>query len=108
MQQAGNTCGVHVILNAWADILKLQISSSARPHAKFYDEAKLLINRAMAGKTTTREIQAWLYSSKYVVGSYEARNGQVAADPELAAMMQARTAPMNDRRLGEYLDSEDV
>lgn len=90
--------------------MKLKTSSSPRPHRaapKFYAEACQLINRAMTGKTTTSEIQTWLYSIKYVIESYDARNQRAIADQELTAMMRVRTASVNNRRLKQYLISED-
>lgn len=111
VQQQGNTCGIHLVLNAWASILKLDLNTLGRSRQKaqaFYFEAKTVINRAMAGAITVEEIELWLYLTQYVKGSAADRAYQVAADEGLQSMIQARTARMNDERLRSYLEADEV
>ncbi|KAL8814276.1 MAG: hypothetical protein Q9191_008560, partial [Dirinaria sp. TL-2023a] len=90
-------------------ILKLRVNPLRRPRRRaeaFYSEAMALINRAMAGVVSVREIEVWLYLTQYVVGSTADRAQQVLGDAQLEAMLQARTARMNYQRLRVYLEAE--
>ncbi|KAL8716843.1 MAG: hypothetical protein Q9225_005858 [Loekoesia sp. 1 TL-2023] len=110
-QTAGNTCGIHAVLNAWASVLKLQLNHMPRSWLgaeTFYQDARQLINRAMAGECTAEEIQAWLYSTECVVGSVVSRQQQIAQDPGISTILKARTVRMTDFRLTNYLASESV
>ena len=68
LQVVPNTCGIHVVINAWASILKLNIDEHFAS-GSFYEDARDMMTRAMAGKVTVLEIEAWLYATGYVVGS---------------------------------------
>ena len=108
--RVANTCGIFVILNAWADLLSLKVNDSPRFNSdlneKFFDQARELINRALIGQTTAVEIEAWLYSRQYVTGSQAARHHQLLNDNEVAVSMRASTVRMNVDILDAYLASE--
>ena len=61
VQQEGDTCGVHLVLNSWASILKVDLDTPRLQARAFYFEAKALIDRAMVGAVTVKESELWLY-----------------------------------------------
>lgn len=75
-QEGVNTCGLYVILNAWATMLELEITPSRirrrlprkeRPQTPFITALMELINLAIAGYLDTETIVAFLVSYGYVV-----------------------------------------
>lgn len=63
IQGCTNTCGMHVVLNAWAYMLDLPLAKLAKsPNAKFYRRALVMINLAMEGRMTGEVIHAFMQS----------------------------------------------
>ncbi|KAL8688521.1 MAG: hypothetical protein Q9218_005588, partial [Villophora microphyllina] len=104
-QQVPNTCGLHVVVNAWSDLLKLTINPfwTYKAGRDFYNKARQLCNKAVLGKSSAREIQTWLLQQNYAVLSTNEAN-----DAELAIILQADTVWMTNNVLDQYLTSESV
>lgn len=71
-QYCGNTCGLYVILNAWACMLGIptrpqRVFVRAHPHRRFHTLALQLINLALAGFMDSSTIQAFLNVLGYAV-----------------------------------------
>lgn len=66
-RQAGETCGVHTILNAWSVMLNLQlnIGQSYRTDPTFYAEALRVINLGLDGRLDNLTIRAFLQAYQY-------------------------------------------
>lgn len=67
-QTCGNTCGIHVILNAWFVMFSLQhwrLNSNFQADASFYAQAHNIIQSALNGTATFNYIIAFLQSSGY-------------------------------------------
>ncbi|KAL8850540.1 MAG: hypothetical protein Q9221_004497 [Calogaya cf. arnoldii] len=105
LQVVPDTCGIHVVVNAWASILKLTIDKDFASDA-FYQDARDMMTRAMAGKVTVSEIEAWLYFTGYVIGSPTARDEQADNDPEVSKARQAQTVKIDHEVIERYLRSE--
>ncbi len=107
--QSGNTCGLHVVLNAWAYILSFNLrpTEESRSH-QFYKEAREIINLALQGRMSVTNIEAWLRGKNFVV-SEEARGTLVHdTDSELHRILQAHTVRMNQRIFDDFLETVHV
>ncbi|MCJ1404526.1 hypothetical protein MMC11_007752 [Xylographa trunciseda] len=65
LQTSHKTCGLHVILSAWALLLRIPMVPSDMLRGfvsmdAFYEDARRVVNCALAGKMDTRTIQALL------------------------------------------------
>lgn len=105
-QSCGNTCGLHVILNAWAFMLNIELARDRRrgsvSASVFYRVGHQVVNCVMAGCYDTETIQAFMIAYGF------------AADPENAGsnqpLVQVNAVWMNDLILAnviqEILDDE--
>ena len=69
LEQSGNRCGEHAVLNAWAYMLEIPLAT-ARERAlgpTFYKEVRRMISLALRGQLDTLTIRAWMQHSKYAV-----------------------------------------
>ena len=67
-QGTKNTCGINVILNAWAYMLAIPIISSTGPRQSqttFYETAEELVNLALAGCLDSATIESFLRAHGY-------------------------------------------
>ncbi|OQO08817.1 hypothetical protein B0A48_05707 [Cryoendolithus antarcticus] len=61
------SCGVHAIFNGWAIAMGLEPSRGCIVNLKFYEDAVLLINAAVYGAATARDIEDFLRCKKFVL-----------------------------------------
>lgn len=82
----------------WAYILSLKIKAYQNPrNSHFYHEALKLINLTLQGKTSAREMEAWLLNNIFArVDSAKARVAEVNANSELHNNLQAHTMRMDE------------
>lgn len=82
IQEGLNTCGLYVILNAWATMLELEITPAftrrrlprkERPDTPFIKALMELINLAISGHLHTETIVAFLVSYGYILEPTSAR-----------------------------------
>ena len=74
-QGSGNQCGLYTVLNAWANMLGIQIVKKTKlqlPKGKtldnFHRKGTMFVNLALAGHMDTRTIQAFLKVYGYSKG----------------------------------------
>ncbi|KAL9067727.1 MAG: hypothetical protein Q9161_006719 [Pseudevernia consocians] len=96
-EPGSNACGTHVILNAWAYLLGLEVDEFWEPSEDLYDQAMRLINKALRGVATAREIEEWLILSTFA----EPRSWE---DDQMDVIMTAHTARMNQAIYAKYLE----
>ena len=105
LQRYGNTCGLYVILNAWAYMLGIPIRQererkSQYPHTQFQKTALRIINLALAGFMDSLTIQAffnvWGYAIEQDVNDSNAR------------VTVARTVRMNETILQTLVGDQRV
>ncbi|KAL9040111.1 MAG: hypothetical protein Q9180_002117 [Flavoplaca navasiana] len=101
-QRGGNTCGTHVVVNAWATILGLELNESDDwgMSEGLYREARFLMMRATKGDLSASEIEAWLIAHNKV---WERKN-QPAVDSELANILRAHTVAMKGDIFSEFIE----
>ena len=105
---SGNTCGVHSILNAWARMLKIPLSSRHQVtfDDMFYQVAHEIINLALSGSMDLATIRAFLHSSGYgqeqSVAAWEQQQATATESQRRADGM--RTVQMNEGLLQEFLE----
>ncbi|KAI4231379.1 MAG: hypothetical protein LQ349_005654 [Xanthoria aureola] len=106
VQRMGNTCGTHVVVNAWADILGLQLDETndwGRDES-LYRGARVLMIRATAGDASARDIEAWLVGHHKV----KEREHEPAVGSELAAILRAQTVAMKGGILSDFIDGANL
>ncbi|KAL8914271.1 MAG: hypothetical protein Q9172_007121 [Xanthocarpia lactea] len=105
-QHMGNTCGTHVVVNAWAHILGLELNEMAdwAEDESLYREARFLMIRAAAGDVSAQHIEAWLVGSQKV---WE-RKHEPAVGSELAAILKAQTVAMKGDILSEFIENANI
>ena len=65
-QQSGHSCGLHVVLNAWAYMLNISVNQKAPVlRGEFYDDALVIINLALQGCMDARTIRAFFHHHGY-------------------------------------------
>ncbi|KAL9633929.1 MAG: hypothetical protein Q9204_003201 [Flavoplaca sp. TL-2023a] len=101
-QRGGNTCGTHVVVNAWATILGLELNEldDWGMSEGLYKEARFLMMRATKGDLSASEIEAWLIAHNKV---WERKN-QPAVDSELANILRAHTVAMKGDIFSEFIE----
>ncbi|KAL8903249.1 MAG: hypothetical protein Q9171_007467 [Xanthocarpia ochracea] len=102
----GNTCGTHVVANAWAHILGLELNDMDDwvEDESLYREARFLMIRAAAGDVSAQDIEAWLVGSQKV---WE-RKHEPAVGSELAAILGAQTVAMEGNILSEFIENANM
>lgn len=105
LQRYGNTCGLYVILNAWAYMLGIPIRQERErhrnyPHTQFHKIALQIINLALAGFMDSLTIQAFLNVWGYAVE-------QDMNDPN-ARVAGAQTVRMDEMILRTLVEDQRV
>ena len=69
LEQSGNRCGEHTVMNAWAYMLDIQLASTRERSLAptFYKEVRRMIRLALRGQLDSLTIRAWMQHSKYAV-----------------------------------------
>jgi len=99
VQQQGNTCGVHLVLNSWASILKVELDTPRLQARAFYFEAKALIDRAMVGAVTVKESELWLY----LIYNMKVSAADRDREPSKSAVSMSSMTPALNLSLSKYL-----
>ncbi|KAJ9644618.1 hypothetical protein H2199_003581 [Coniosporium tulheliwenetii] len=76
LQQNGDACGIHTILNAWSFAFGSQLNTRFVATDKFYKLAAEVIDLAIAGHIDFWTIYAFLKSFKYILGDYDMAKGR--------------------------------
>lgn len=78
-RQIRNTCGMHVLLNAWAYMLNIPLNPRITMGSRFYDAALEIINLSLRGLMDAPTIRAFLHANKYAAPQDFAHVQQVEA-----------------------------
>ncbi|KAL8634882.1 MAG: hypothetical protein Q9226_009419, partial [Calogaya cf. arnoldii] len=99
-----NTCGTHVVFNAWADVLGLDVNPDMANNdsERFYRDARELMDTAMAGNSSSGYIEAWLVTNGWV----RPRGQQLYPGSDLAKILQANTCQMSDSLFEKHIVHE--
>ena len=69
LEQSGNRCGEHTVLNAWAYMLEIPLATTrGRALAKrSYEEVRTMIHLALRGQLDSLTIRAWMQNHGYAI-----------------------------------------
>ena len=69
LEQSGNRCGEHTVLNAWAYMLEIPLAATrGRALAnKSYEEVRIMIHLALRGQLDSVTIRAWMQNYDYAI-----------------------------------------
>lgn len=98
--QTGNTCGSHVILNAWAYMLNIPVNPKIKIRERFYYPALEIINLALQGLMDATTIRAFLHVNGYAAPQnfLQVQQQEASTRPYEARQMRnlTQTARMNE------------
>jgi len=105
-QVNGWACGVHVILNAWALALGLQIRSTGCHLGNgFYQQAVEIINLAMLGRMNSDTIRNFLACWEFITADSQVGEGRAFAITTAFGSLQELSEHIARVRLEEDLDA---
>lgn len=111
-QEGSNTCGLYVILNAWATMLELEITPTftrrrlprkERPDTPFIKALMELINLAISGHLHTETIVAFLVSYGYILEPTPAREEDDDRDREGGGVLNLVPKANLDQNINQIL-----
>ena len=104
LEQSGNRCGEHTVLNAWAYMLGIPLASK-RDRAlgiSSYREVRKMIILALRGQLDSLTIRAWMQYSKYAKDEPLSRLQQIHSQkPDLPNM---QTVALNEDAFNEIVN----
>ena len=109
-RQHGLSCGLHVVLNAWAYMLNIPINPKQSNFMKgnFYHEALEIINLALRGLMDATTIRAFLQSYDYAVPRRfeDAQRQETSTMPDVRRDMHhlPQTTLINEEILGRIIN----
>ena len=117
-QQGINTCGLYVILTAWAQMLNIPITNSLtkdekvrrranrnwRSYKQFHTTAIEIINLALAGYMDSETVQAFFN----VYGYSDKRLHEEAGRPAAEQLRRVHAVRMTATTLGDAIEDEQV
>ena len=98
-----NACGIHVILNGWAYLLRVKVNECWQPSEALYEDARRLINSALRGNIAAGHIEAWMFAKGFAKPQPFNERIKAVNDNGMAHVMTARTARMNHDIYDEYI-----
>ena len=96
-RQIRNTCGIHVILNAWAYMLNIPVNPRITMGSRFYHAALEIINLSLRGLMDAPTIRAFLHANSYAAPQDFAHVQQVEASTRPDQPREMRHLPQTAR-----------
>ena len=113
LEQSGNRCGEHTVLNAWAYMLEIPLAATRDRRLGFqsYQEVRKMIDLALRGQLDSLTIRAWMQHSRYAVEEpFPQRQQDQTENPGLPRPLPTRplrnmeTVALNEYAFNEIID----
>lgn len=106
-RQIASSCGLHVILNAWAYMLNIPLNRRVDLNLQFYDDACEIINLALRGLMDATTIRAFLHAYGYAArrGFEEVERQETLTMPDVPREMHhlPQTTLVNEDILNRWI-----
>lgn len=104
--QTGNTCGSHVLLDAWAYMLNITVNPNKKIRRSFYQPALEIINLALRGLMDATTIRAFLQVNAYAAPQDFLQVQQQEASTRPYEARQMRNLPRTARINGDIFNGD--